>query len=74
MSDQQPVATITGQIETVGRDPAGAIVQGVTVHFQIQAGVNGSVFVPKSTFSTDTVRAAVRAAATQLDELQGQQV
>jgi hypothetical protein len=75
MSDGgQPVAKITQQIETVGRDPSGAIVQGVTVHFQTAKGVNGSVFIPKDTFSAANVMAAVRQAAMQLDELQGMEV
>jgi hypothetical protein len=67
-----PNAPITGwkveaQHETVDTDASGRPVPGVKVSFVTGLGVHGSVFVPKSQYSPDNVKAAIAAAAGQID-------
>ena len=63
--------TVVGQTETLRPDPAGHVVSGVEVRFRTAKGVEGSVFVPKQFYNVTNVRAAVAAAAQEMDQVQG---
>lgn len=68
----RPNAPATGweveyQQETVDLGPDGRAIQGVKVGFVTGLGVHASVFVPKTTYSPDAVKAAIAAAAYQID-------
>lgn len=62
MADSTPAITwqIVSQIEGTGRQEGGGFVQGVTVGFTTSNGHAGSVFVPKSSYTPDNVRALVQ--------------
>lgn len=67
-----PNAPITGwhveyQQETVDLGPDGRAVQGVKVGFVTGKGVHGSVFIAKTRYNPDNVKAAIAAAAVQID-------
>lgn len=58
--------TVTNQVEqtqVIGNQPT----RGVQVYYTTGKGNSGSVFVPYNTYTTDNVRAAVQAAASQMD-------
>lgn len=68
----KPNAPITGWIiehqqETVGLGPDGRAIDGWRVNFVTGLGVHGSVFIVKARYSVDNVRAAVAAAAAEID-------
>jgi hypothetical protein len=73
MSPQSsPNAPSTGwsveyQQETVDLGPDGRAVQGVKVGFVTGKGVHASVFLSKARYTPDNVRAAIAAAAAQID-------
>jgi hypothetical protein len=53
--------------DSTGQDATGRWVAGRAVTYQLQSGATGTVFVPNSLFSADSVRAAVAAEAATLD-------
>lgn len=63
--------TVTSQQETFEQSPAGQIVRGRRVYFQLASGPTGSVFVPDAQYTPDNVRAAVAQAAAVLAQVQG---
>lgn len=69
-----PVATITEQTRGWGRDPNGQPSQGYEVAYTTTKGQKGTVFVADSQYTTANVKAAVKAAATTVDELHGAEV
>lgn len=62
---------IEGQQETSELDARGRAISGYRVEFVTGKGQRGSVFVPKVQYNPTNVRAAVAAAAGQLDEVAG---
>lgn len=60
---------VTGQTEQTQVSPAGAPVRGVQVFFTTGNGHQGSVFVPYTTYNTDTVRRLVGQAAANMDSI-----
>lgn len=58
---------VTGQVESTQVQVTGPPVPGVKVFFQTGAGHAGSVFIPQGRYNTTSVRAAVNAAAAQMD-------
>ena len=67
--------SVTSQQEVTRADPTGRFVPGVLVGFRTTAGVDGTVFVPDSQFTPETVRAMVQARVQRLSAvgaLQGQ--
>jgi hypothetical protein len=59
--------TVISQQETFGLDAAGRAVEGVKITFTTKGGHTGSVFVPKITYDVDNAKAAIMAAAAQMD-------
>jgi hypothetical protein len=59
MAETKPAWTVTGQQETTGQLATGAFAEGVKVTFMTAAGVYGSVFVPRTEYSTARVAALV---------------
>lgn len=57
------------QQETVDLGPDGRPVQGVKIGFKTSHGVHSSVFLSKSSYNVDSVRAAIQAAVTQIDAI-----
>ena len=55
--------TISDQVETQELDGNGRPVRGVRVHYQLQGGPMGSVFIPEAQYTVANVQAAVAAAA-----------
>lgn len=55
------------QQETVDLGPDGKAVAGVRVGFVMANGVHSSIFLPKTQYSPDNVRAAIAAFAAQID-------
>lgn len=62
---------VTGQTEVMQPGPGGTVVDGYKVSFTTQGGVEASVFIPRSLYTPDNVRASIAAAAHQLDLVQG---
>ena len=60
---------VTGQQEVPGPGPDGRLVDGWKVSFVTALGVNGSLFLPKALYNVANVRAAVAAAAYELDQV-----
>lgn len=60
--------SVTNQVEQT-QVIGGSPVKGVSVYYTTGAGHQGSVFVPYSQYTTDKVRAAVQAAAAQMDAI-----
>lgn len=54
--------TVEYQTETVGLGPDGRPTEGVKVGFVTASGVHGSVFVAKSRYNANTVKAAIQEA------------
>lgn len=63
--------TVTGQVDTTDFDMTGRAVRGWRVSFVTNAGVSGSVFVPKSIYTVENVRAAIAADVQTLNAVQG---
>lgn len=62
------VWTITNQVERDQLVPGSAPVRGVQIFYTTGRGNSGSVFVPYSQYtSTSQVKAAIQAAAAQMD-------
>lgn len=55
------------QTETVGLGPDGKPTEGVKVVFETDAGIVGSVFVPKLGFNANKVKAAIQEYVGHLD-------
>ena len=68
-SEVQPGGTwqVTGQLEQTKINAAGRVVEGVQVLFTTGTGSTGSVWIPRNLFTPDAVRAAVSAAAANVD-------
>lgn len=58
------------QQETVDRGPDGKLTSGYKVMFTTAGGVQGWVFVPRSMYSVNSVRAAIAVHARELDAVQ----
>jgi hypothetical protein len=58
---------VTGQTERDQIQPGSAPVKGVQIYYQTSKGVTGSIWVPYSQYTTENVRAAIQAAASQMD-------
>jgi len=71
MPSQPPPTTwqVTGQTEYTQVAATGPPVQGVKVFYTTGQGHSGSVFVPYSTYSPATVRAAINTAAVTMDQV-----
>lgn len=61
-----PQWRVTAQAETTAITPTGQVQQVMSVTFQLADGTTGTVQVPLSTYSPDTVRAAIAAKAAAL--------
>lgn len=59
--------TVTSQTESDQVVPTGGIAAGVEIAFMTGEGHSGTVWVPKAKYTVDKVRAAVAAAAQQMD-------
>lgn len=59
--------SVESQIETTQIVGQGQVVQGMNVSFITGKGVRGTVFVPDTMYSPDTVRTMIAAKAAQLD-------
>lgn len=59
--------TIIGQTESVDRSPMGGLVDTWKVSFRTEHGTVGSVQVPKSMYSAETVAKLVQADADKID-------
>ena len=68
-TDNAPHWRITASQEQQAPGAAGTYTKGRQVFFQLDSGPSGSVFVPNDQLSTDSVRAAVNAAAQQLADI-----
>lgn len=74
MADElAPAWVITNQAETSDLGPDGTYVAGVKVTFRTRANVIGSVFIPHTDYTVDTVRAKVQAKADIADMIAGMQ-
>lgn len=62
-----PSWQVTGQAERTDIAADGTPVRGMVVYFTTGAGHQGSVFVPASQYTPDTVRAMIAAAAARMD-------
>lgn len=69
MTDEIPAWGNVKQLETVGQTESGSFVEGVKVTFTTRAGVTGSIFVPRSEYTTDHVRDLINAKAATIDEI-----
>lgn len=58
---------VTSQLEETGFGDNNRAVDGVRVYFQTQYGAVGSVWVPRLTYTPETVREAVTEAASNMD-------
>jgi hypothetical protein len=70
----EPVATITSQIESYEVGDTAQPVKGTYVYFRTVSGDKGSVFIPADQYNRDTVRAAVRAKALEMHAVKNQAV
>ena len=68
------IAVVTGQSPRAGVDPTGRGGPGVEIEFRTAKGLTGTVWVPQATFSQAAVAAAVKAAASEMDAVQGMSV
>jgi len=59
--------SVESQQETVAQDEHGRAVEGVRIAFITGKGQRGSVFVPRTRYNVENVRAALAGAAHQLD-------
>lgn len=60
---------VTSQNEETGFGDNGRAADGVRVFFQTQYGAVGSIWLPRLTYTPDTVRAAVTEAAANMDRV-----
>lgn len=60
---------ITGQAEEAKLGPDNRMVVGVTVYFETQYGVPGSIWLAYPGYTIDTVREAITSRATDLDSV-----
>lgn len=58
---------VTGQAEEWKISDTGRAEEGKTVSFRTQYGATGSVWLPRMTYTAETVRAAITATATEMD-------
>lgn len=62
---------VTAQAETTKINPTGNVIDGIEVDFQLSDGTAGSVFIPLSSYSVDTVREAIAAKAADMNNVSG---
>lgn len=67
MSDTQPLASVTGQVETVAPGPDGRPQAVVNVSFRTRSGATGSVYIPLPSYSPDAVYEAIKERATAME-------
>lgn len=60
---------VSSQIEAVGPDADGKIVQGVRVYFTLSNGQTSSVFVPHASYDAATVRAMIQSRVDTITEV-----
>lgn len=63
--------TVTAQQETSEVGPSGRVESGYRIAFTTAKGVQGTVFVARSQYNPDNVRAQLAAHAAELDQVQG---
>ena len=61
--------TVTGQTETQEMDGQGRFVNGVSVAFRTQHGVDATVFIPNNVYTADYVKRAITDKATVIDQV-----
>jgi hypothetical protein len=63
---------VTGSSETLGTDDRGIAVPGVDVRYQLDSGLTGTVFIPRSMIqNTDYVKNKIASDAAGLDAIKG---
>lgn len=62
---------VESQLPRVAPGPDGRPVDGVEVHFVTDLGNRSSVFVPRSDYTVDRVKEALRAHAAEMDAVSG---
>lgn len=61
--------TVTSSTPATNIDSSGRVIKGYQVTFTTGLGHNGTVFVPESQYQPDMVRAAIKAQAVIVDQI-----
>ena len=69
-----PLASITGQVPSVGKGLTGQTEEGYSITFTTRSGAIGKVFVGTAQFTPEVVQNLVREAATKLEAVQGAKI
>lgn len=62
---------VESQEAQLGQDAQGRVAQGMLVRFVTGKGVRSQLFFPAAMYNRDNVRAAIQAAAAEIDHIHG---